>query len=82
MIMHKISAVLLALTLVGCERSPASDTVQSLLANPERLKEVQRLCKEDAARMGATCAAASEAFRRRFSELGQPQYTPVPASKN
>ena len=80
--MRKFSTVLLALTLAGCDKGAPSDTVQSLLANPERLKEVQRLCKEDPARMGASCAAASDAFRRRFSEQGQAHYTPEPASKN
>ena len=81
--MRKISTVPFALMLAACGQSaPPSDTAQSLLANPERLKEVQRLCKEDPEKMGAACNAASEAVRLRFLGNGQTHYTPEPASKN
>ena len=61
----------LALILVGCQPSPPADTVESLMADPERLKEVQRECRLDYAQAGAAlCNAASEAYRRRFMGRG------------
>lgn len=69
----------IALVLAGCEPdTPAAstdamdvvgtnDTVESLAADPERLKEVQRRCKLNHDDVGDTlCSAASEAYRRRF----------------
>jgi hypothetical protein len=80
--MKKIGIVLLALTLTSCDKSAPVDTVESLAANPERLKEIQRLCKEDPSKMGTACNTASEAFRRRFTGKGQANYTPAPAPQN
>jgi hypothetical protein len=80
--MHKTGIMLFSLTLTACGKSAPTDTVQSLVANPERLKEVQRLCKEDPAKMGETCNAASQAFRQRFMGNGQPKYTSEAPAKN
>lgn len=81
--MKKTSMLLLALALTACEKSAPTDTVESLAANPERLKEVQRLCREDHAKMGdALCNAASEARRRRFMGDGKSKYTPQPAPQH
>jgi len=81
--MKKIGMLLLVLVLTACEKPAPTDTVESLVANPERLKEVQRLCREDHAKMGdALCNAASEARRRRFMGDGKSKYTPQPAPKN
>lgn len=81
--MKKTSLLLLALALTACEKPAPMDTVDSLVAHPDRLKEVQRLCQEDHAKMGdATCNAASEAFRRRFMGDGKGKYTPQPAPRN
>lgn len=67
----------LALILIGCQPSTPTDTVESLVADPERLKEVQRQCRLDRARLGdAVCDAASEAFRRRF--MGDVAADPAP----
>jgi hypothetical protein len=75
--------ILVATVLTACGQSAPTDTVESLVANPERLKEVQRLCKEDHAKMGdATCNAAAEAFRQRFMGNGKGKYTPQPAPRN
>jgi hypothetical protein len=77
--MKKVGALFVVLTLAACENSTPTDTVDSLVANPERLIEVQRLCKENASKVGdAECAAASEAYRRRFIGDGKTQYTPPP----
>jgi hypothetical protein len=82
--MKKIGLLLLALALTACEKPAPTDTVESLVANPERLKEVQRLCREDHAKMGdALCNAASEARRRSFMGNGKGKYTPQqPAPQN
>jgi len=78
--MKKTSMLLLALVLTACEKPAPTDTVESLVANPERLKEVERLCRQDHAKMGdALCSAASEARRRRFMGDGKGKYTPQPA---
>ncbi len=82
--MKKTSLLLLALALTACEKPAPTDTVESLVANPERLKEVERLCKQDHTKMGdALCNAASEARRRRFMGDGKGKYTPQqPAQRN
>ena len=81
--MKKPSLLLLAILLTACEMSAPTDTVESLAAHPERLKEVERLCREDHAKMGdALCNAASEARRRRFMGDGKSKYTPQPAPQN
>lgn len=60
----------LVAVLIGCQPATPTDTVESLVADPQRLKEVQRQCKIDRAAMGeVACNAASEAYRRRF--MGQ-----------
>ena len=73
-------AVLTALTTLGaCSDKAPTDTVESLLANPERLKELRAQCKANHAQVGdATCNAVSEATRQRFMGAGTP-YTPAPA---
>ena len=81
--MKKTSLLLLALVLTACEKPAPTDTVESLVAHPERLKEVRRLCREDHAKMGdALCNAASEARRRRFMGDGKSKYTPQPTPQN
>lgn len=57
--------------------SAAKDTAESLAADPVRLKEVRRLCKQNREEVGeATCMAASEATRKRFMGDGKAKYTP------
>lgn len=81
--MKKTSLLLLALVLTACEKPEPINTVESLVVNPERLKEVERLCREDHAKMGdALCNAASEARRRRFMGNGKGKYTTQPAPQN
>lgn len=63
---------IVALILTACQPSTATDTVESLTSNRERLKEVERACKTDRTKMGdALCNAASEARRRRFMGDGK-----------
>lgn len=62
----------MALLLVSCSPTAPVDTVESLVADPARLEKVQRHCKLDYARVDAdVCAAASEAYRRRFMGDGK-----------
>ena len=66
------------LLLAACGKSAPTESVASLMANPERLKDVRALCKADHAKVGdALCNMAAEATRRRFMGSGTP-YTPAP----
>lgn len=81
--MRKTTLLLLALILTACEQSAPMDTAESLVANPERLKEMERLCRADHVKMGdALCNTVSEARRRRFMGDGKGNYTPQPAPQN
>jgi len=73
------------LVLAGCGKSepsgPAIESVEALVANPERLKDLRAQCKADHARMGdAQCQAVAEATRQRFMSGGPSPYAndPVP----
>lgn len=56
----------------------AEDSAANLLANPQRLEEVQRGCKTNQPwATDALCRQAAEAIRRRFKGHGVP-YTPKP----
>jgi conjugal transfer/entry exclusion protein len=59
-----------AVLLAACNKPAPTESVESLAANPERLKEVRAQCKADHAKTG-------EATRRRFMGSGTP-YTPAP----
>lgn len=68
------------LLLAACGKPVPTESVESLMANPERLKDVRAQCKADHAKVGdALCNMAAEATRRRFMGSGTP-YTPTPAS--
>jgi hypothetical protein len=57
------------------------DSVDSLVAHPDRLKAVMHQCQDDRAKMDeAECMHASEAFRRRFMGDGKGKYTPLPGN--
>ena len=69
-----------ALLVAACNKPESTESVESLLANPERLKEVRAQCKADHDKAGdALCNRASEATRRRFMGSGTP-YTPAPSA--
>lgn len=84
--MKKIIPFLLAAMLIACGKSePAvtssgsasTDTVESLVANPERLKDLRQQCKTDRTRLGdELCNRVSEATNRRFLGDGKTPYTP------
>ena len=69
-----------ALVLAACGKPEPAESVESLMANPDRLKEVRAQCKADHDKVGDTlCNRAAEAMRRRFMGSGTP-YTPAPAA--
>ena len=73
-----LTVAVCALLLAACNKSAPTESVESLIANPKRLKEVRAQCKADHAKVGdALCNMAAEATRRRFMDSGTP-YTPAP----
>lgn len=75
----RLAVFFYTLTLVACARTQPVDTVESLVANPDRLKEVMQQCHSDHGKMGdPECNAASEAFRRRFTGNAQLFSAPKP----
>lgn len=75
--MNKTMLFMLALLLSACGKSGATDTVESLVAHPDYLREVEQQCSNgDARTPAAECDAASEARHRLFIGNG-PQYTPT-----
>lgn len=73
-----ITSSSLAMLIAACgQSSNSADTVESLAANPERLKELRQQCKMDRAKLGdALCNRVAEATRRRFTGDGKVPYTP------
>lgn len=80
--MKSLPLLLMTLALSACSPPAPTDTVESLVANPERLKELRTQCKADRAKLGdALCNAVAEATRKRFIGNGTP-YTPESAPKD
>lgn len=72
-----LGAVVLA--LAACGKPAPIESVESLVADPARLKELRAQCKADHTKVGdAQCNAVAEATRRRFMGGGMP-YTPAQA---
>jgi uncharacterized lipoprotein YmbA len=75
--MKKILLLTLVLMLTACGKSEPTDTVNSLAANPERLKALREQCKTDRAKLGdELCNRVAEATNRRFFGNGNTPYTP------
>lgn len=71
------------LLLAACDRPipptavTTPETVESLAANPERLKELRQQCKTDRVSLGdVLCDRVAEATRKRFYGDGTVPYTP------
>jgi phosphoribosyl-dephospho-CoA transferase len=61
--MNKIVIPLIAVVLTACGPAKPTETVDELVANPARIKEIQRLCKEDRAKVGdELCMRAAAAY--------------------
>ena len=79
MTLLKVStSLLLSALLAACgQSSNSTDTVESLAANPERLKELRQQCKTDRPKLGdVLCNRVAEATRKRFYGDGETPYTP------
>jgi len=75
--MNRIALLMLATTLSACGPSKPIETVESLAANPERLKELRQQCKTDRAKLGdELCNRVAEATNKRFFGDGKAPYTP------
>lgn len=84
--MKKIVMLLTAIILVACGKSEQTetastqspaDTVESLTANPERLKALRQQCKLERPKLGDEfCNRVAEATNRRFLGGGKTPYTP------
>jgi len=73
-----IPAAVAAMLLVACSKPAPIESVESLVANPDRLKELRAQCKADHAKVGDDqCSAVAEATRRRFFGSGGPKHTPA-----
>ena len=82
--MRNVLIIAVALLVTACSKpessTPTFESVESLAANPERLKELRAQCKADHDKVGdAQCNAVAEATRQRFVGGGTP-YTPRPAA--
>ncbi|WP_228898190.1 EexN family lipoprotein [Acidovorax sp. Leaf73] len=61
-----------ALLVSACDKGPAIESVESLVVNPDRLRELRAQCKADHAKVGdAQCNAVAEATRQRFMSGGK-----------
>lgn len=75
--MTKSLLLLLVAALAACGKSESTETVESLAANPERLKELRQQCKTDRAKLGdELCNRVAEATNRRFFGDGKTPYNP------
>ena len=73
-----ILAAVAAMFLAACSKPASIESVESLVANPERLKELRAQCKADHTKVGDDrCNAVAEATRRRFFGSGGPKHTPA-----
>ncbi len=73
----KVLLPIFTLILAACGPSVPSDSVESLLDNPERLKALREQCKSDRAKLGdALCNSVAEASRKHFMGDGKVPYTP------
>ena len=77
--LNMILAAVAAMSLAACGKPTPIESVESLAANPERLKELRAQCKADHAKVGdEQCNAVAEATRRRFFGSSGPKHTPEP----
>jgi hypothetical protein len=72
-----LAALAIALVSCGKSESTATETVESLAANPERLKTPRQQCRLERAKLGdELCNRVAEATNRRFFGDGKVPYTP------
>lgn len=76
--MKRMLALVGVTLLVGCNPATPTDSVESLMANPERLKDLRQRCRLDRDKVGSElCSQAAEAANRKFFGDGKKTpYTP------
>lgn len=86
--MRRVLPLLLIVVLSACgpsEPTKQSDvpTVDELIADQSRLKELRQKCKTDRATLGdVLCNRVAEATRKRFYGNGKTPYTPSETQPN
>lgn len=81
--MKKTIPFLLAFALMACGQSERPQrtnlpTIEELVSNPERLKELRQQCRLERAKLGdELCNRVAEATRKRFYGDGTVPYTPL-----
>lgn len=69
-------AIVLTLALAACSKSRPTEAVESLAADPARLKQLREQCQTDRAKLGDhLCDRVAEATKRRFFGDGKVPYT-------
>jgi starvation-inducible outer membrane lipoprotein len=78
--MNRILLLSVVLALAACGKpEPAIESVESLVANPDRLRELRAACKADHAKVGdAQCNVVAEATRQRFMRASPTPYADDP----
>jgi len=80
--MKRMTSLLLVVLVTACGPSETPKhanvpTVEELIADPARLKELRQQCETDRATLGDTlCSRVAEATRKRFYGDGKTPYTP------
>ncbi|OGB17691.1 MAG: entry exclusion lipoprotein TrbK [Burkholderiales bacterium RIFCSPLOWO2_12_67_14] len=73
-----VGAVSAALMLSACGKSQPTETVESLAADPDRLKQLREQCKTERAKLGdELCDRVAEATKKRFFGDGKVPYNPT-----
>lgn len=71
------AVVTTALLLSACDKPQATETVESLMTDLERLKLLREQCKTERSKLGdVLCGRVAEASKRRFLGDGNVPYTP------
>ena len=76
--MKKLTVLSLTLMMTACGEPAPTETVESLIANPERLAALREQCRDNPVALGdELCNAVAEATRQRFMADGDVPYTPL-----
>ena len=74
--MNKFTLAAMVCVLTACSKGAPTDTVDSLVSRPDRLREVEKACNDDYEKMGAAEYNAASDARHRLFMGNRSQYTP------